>query len=175
MQTLNKVFDRISIVMARISSVFLCLICLVIIINIIGRAFSAPVRGSMELVQYGMLVSVSFALCRTGFLDKHIFVPMLLNAFPKKTAAVIRFITLLITAGVFGYLVVYFLREIPVLTAQGRVTEVFRIPQGVIHGVLAFAMLVTTVMFVYQALYALRPLFERGGDTAERGNQDLLP
>lgn len=165
MVKLRNFFDKTSVIMVRIATVFMCLVCLAIILNIVGRAFNSPIQGTMEIIQYGMLVAVAFGLCRTGFLDRHIFVPVLLNVFQKKVAACIRCFTLVVTACIFGYLVYHFLNELPDVSASGHVTDIYKISFVVVYLILDFGMLVAAIMFLYQAVYALLPFFAKEEDS----------
>jgi TRAP-type C4-dicarboxylate transport system permease small subunit len=155
---MKKAMDNVSLLMTRVGGVVLWLVMLLMVINVITRTLlNAPIKGSIELVQYGMLIALSLGLSRTGFKDRHVYVSIVLDALPPKARAVLRFFGCFVSAGVFVYLTIYYITTIPAVNASGRVTEIFRIPYGWINLMMGISMLIATALFIYQAVLALAP------------------
>ena len=159
---IKNILDKVSNVFLKISSVIICLVALVMVINIITRsAFKTPFAGVMEVVQYGMLICLVLAIGRTGFLNKHVRISLIVDYFSPKVRAIVLFITMLISTIVFAYLAYYYISYIPVSIASNAVTDIFRIPYFFVYIVMATGMLLTALMFLYQALEPLKVFFKQ--------------
>ncbi|MDR0851703.1 MAG: TRAP transporter small permease [Clostridiales Family XIII bacterium] len=157
---INKFLDKASIVLLRVSSVLIWIIMAVMVINILGRAiFNLPLKGTTEIVTYGIMLAIILALGRTGFLQKHVAVTIVQDMLPPKARAILKFFTGIVSMGVFLYLTYFYFSSISSINAAGRVTEVFRFPYAIIYLIIGVGMLLATLLFLYHACVSLRPLF----------------
>ena len=116
-----RVMDKITFILSRIASVLMIITFLMITVNVIGRKIlNMPVRGSVELVEYLMLIAMSMAVSRTGFEDRHISVTFVQELLPKKARSVVKSICELSGGLIFGSLVIKFARSIPAAIDAGR-------------------------------------------------------
>jgi hypothetical protein len=70
---MKKALDKLSSGLLRFSSVVFFLVAVVMVVNILLRAIlNTPIGGTIEIVQYGMLICIVLALSRTGFEGRHI-------------------------------------------------------------------------------------------------------
>ncbi|HWQ77871.1 MAG TPA: TRAP transporter small permease [Anaerovoracaceae bacterium] len=61
------------------------LMTILTVIDIIARAlFNSPLPGTYELIEYGMVIVLSFAMGYTQVIRGHIDIDSLVNLFPKK-------------------------------------------------------------------------------------------
>lgn len=164
---MKKKLDRMTTFLINISSVILILIAAVMVINIILRStINYSIGGTMEIVQYGMLICIVLALSRTGFLNRHIAVTVLVDTFPKKLKAAFQAVTFLISAFAFGCLVYFAAKAIPTTYTDGLLTDIYRLPYYLVYVVLALGMLSATLMFIYQIYNSLEPFFKKNKDDA---------
>jgi len=154
--------EKFSSALIKISSIILCIVAAVMVINIILRsAFNSPLSGTMEIVQYGMMICMALALSRTGFKDRHIRVSVLVDALPQKAKAVLLSLTMLISAVVFGSLIFSYLSSIPGAIASGFVTDIYRLPYYFVYIMMAIGMTLATIMFFYHAVASLAPFINK--------------
>jgi TRAP-type C4-dicarboxylate transport system permease small subunit len=162
MQKLFKVCDRITLIFIRISTLIIIFLVLVMVANIISRSlFNAPISGTVEIVEFGMLVCIALAVSRTGLKGRHIYVSVVQDALPRKAKAVLKCFCMLISAVVFGSLTVRFLQMLPPAVTSGRVTDVLRMPYWYVYVVLIIAMILGCLTFLYQAVLAMIPFFQK--------------
>ena len=161
----KKIFEKLSLICVWVAAVTLCFVTASVLVNIIGRLFNNPLRGMYEIVQYGTMTTICLALCRTGFLKKHVRVEMFTDMLPAKLKSAAGFFQMLIPAAAF--IVVLWLlcsRLIPETIASGRVTDIFRFPYYIVYIILAIGMILSALMFLYHAVVSAIHLFGKGID-----------
>ena len=99
MKTLEKIFDKVSIFLCRISVVIIWLLVIVVAVNVVGRKiFNVTVPGAIEIVQYGTLTMMALAMARTTFTGGHVSVSVITGVLPKAVRCVIEFLALMLSA-----------------------------------------------------------------------------
>ena len=152
----KNIVDTITLIFARISSVILVLLVLMMIVNILGRRlFGRPISGTVELVQYGMLACMALAVSRTGFEGRHLSVTLLLEVLPKKARGIWECICQLIAGTIFGSLVIAYGRALPESLVSGRVSDILHIPFYINYIILVIAMAIVCLSFLYRAGLAI--------------------
>lgn len=74
-----------------------------IFIDVVCRkAFNTPIKGTYELVEFGMLIMIVLALAYTQMMKGHISVELIVEKFPKRVQAILEVFTNLICLGFWG-------------------------------------------------------------------------
>ena len=168
MHKLFKVCDRITLVFIRISTVIIFFLVLTMVANILSRTLlNAPISGTVEIVQYGMLVCIALAVSRTGLKGRHIYVSFIQDALPKKAKAILKCCCMIVSVVVFGSLVIRFSQMLLPAVTSGRITDVLRMPYWYVYVVLIIAMVLVSLTFLYQALLALMSFFPQEENKTE--------
>ena len=156
MGKITKMIDRVSSAFSVVSGYVFAVVVLVVIVNIIGReTLNMPVRGTVEIVQLGMLLSAGIVMCKAGFDERHICVTLLVDKLPGRGRSVFIAIAKLISTCVFGMTTYLFVMEIPKAIALNKVTDAFRLPYFYLYVVLAICFTLGTLVFFYQLCVAL--------------------
>lgn len=164
-----NIVDIITMAFVRLSSVLLLVLVLLIVVNVVGRKlFNSPISGTVELVEYGILVVMALAISRTGFEGRHLSVTLVHELLPKKIAAVLKCVCQLIAGGLFAVLMVSYVIELPKSLASGRVSSVLHMPYYIVSYLLVVAMFIVALAFIYQAFLAIYTgFFQTGGNTRD--------
>jgi TRAP-type C4-dicarboxylate transport system permease small subunit len=158
----NKAVDKITLAMTAISGVLFAIIVLIMLVNIIGRSFfHAPVKGTVELVQYGVMLCAGFVMCRSTFEDKHIIVTFIIDRFPHRLRSFFVTIGRLTGVVAFGALTFLNYRNIPVAIAANKVTDSFRAPFEYIYIAMTICFAIGTLIFLYQFCLGVARIFEK--------------
>ena len=169
MKKTTKIFDLLTTVFVRISSVILIALVVIMIVNVIGRKlFNSPISGTIELVQYGILICIGLAISRTGFEDRQLSVTMIQELLPAKGRAILRCICNCVAGVLFGSLIFNYIRIIPKAMNSGRVSDVMHFPYYLIYYLLIVAMFMVSVTFFYQAVLVVYKAFSGADEVKEK-------
>ncbi|MBR2880313.1 MAG: TRAP transporter small permease, partial [Oscillospiraceae bacterium] len=125
MNNKKNIVDRLTMFFTRISSVVLLILIIIMVVNVIGRRlFNAPISGTIELVEYGMLVCIALAISRTGFEGRQLSVTMVQELLPAKARAIVKCICNAVAGALFGSLIFKFISVLPSAISSGRVSDV---------------------------------------------------
>ena len=151
MSKITKLIDRVSSAFSVVSGYVFAVVVVIVILNIVGRAaLNMPVRGTVEIVQLGMLLSAGIVMCKAGFDERHICVTLLIDKLPVRGKSVFIVIAKLISTCVFGMTTYLFVMEIPKAISLNKVTDAFRLPYFYLYVVLAISFTLGTLVFFYQ-------------------------
>ena len=168
MSKITKLIDRVSSAFSVVSGYVFAVVVLVVIINVIGRAvLNTPVRGIVEFVQLGMLLSAGIVLCKSGFDERHICVTLLIDRFPGRVKSAFVAFAKLVATCVFGMTTYLFFMEIPKAITLNKVTDSYRLPYYLLYVVLAISFTIGTLVFFYQFCVALSEVFKGTPKTAD--------
>jgi len=155
MGKITKLFDRVSSAFSVVSGYVFAVVVVVVIINIVGRALlNSPVRGTVEIVQLGMLLSAGIVMCKAGFDERHICVTLLIDKLPGRVRPAFIVIAKLVSTCVFGMTTYLFIMEIPKAISLNKVTDAFRLPYFYLYVVLSISFTLGTLVFFYQLCIA---------------------
>jgi len=163
----NKVIDKVTTAFTIISASIFAIIVFIVIANIIGRSFfQMPIKGTVEIIQYGVMFCAGIVMCRSGYEERHISVNLLIDKYPLRLrAAFIAFGKLLGTVA-FGTLAVIYAQNVPEAMASGKVTETFRLPFEFIYIIMAVCFAAGALIFFYQFCVAMGTVI-RGKQSSE--------
>lgn len=164
--TVRKLADGLISLSAAIGALGLIFIMLVILVDVIGRAFGSPMYGSQDVITMSMTVVVfgAMAICdRTG---GHIAVDLFERAYPELLNRVIDIVAALLGAVIFVG-IAYAVNESAKLSAMLNLsTNLLRWPKAWFqNGLSVFALLTAAGML----LRALELTFS-GRDVRKKGD-----
>ncbi len=162
MKKIHGIIDKVSSALCLVSKVFLLAIVVIVAANIIGRKlFNAPVPGTVELVQYGMLVVMALSMARTTFSGGHITVSIVTGKLPKAVQSLIAFITLIFSVFIVGAATLICMRYIPIYMQRGQMTDHYKIPFYIIYSIMSFGLITSVLTFLFNAFEALFSIWEK--------------
>lgn len=149
---MKKAVDKTTHFLMVIGCVIFAITLLIVVVNVLTRKFANyPIKGSTELVQYGIMLAVGLAMARTGFEGRHIFVPLLIDKFGLVGRQV--FVTIgaafgTCTFAVLGYL---FFSDIPTfLFGASRTTDSWNIPYYAIYAIMGIGFAIATLEYLFE-------------------------
>ncbi|NLL51645.1 MAG: TRAP transporter small permease [Peptococcaceae bacterium] len=147
----NKVIDKVTSIFTIVSASLFAIIVLIVLANIIGRTFfHMPIKGTVEIIQYGVMFCAGIVMCRSGYEERHISVTLLIDKYPMRLRAAFVALGKLLGTIAFGALAVIYANNVPEALASGKVTETFRLPFEFIYIIMAVCFLVGALIFFYQ-------------------------
>ena len=171
MKKIHKFVDKGSAALSKVSMVFMIAIVIVVAANIIGRKlFNTPVPGTVELVQYGMLVVMTLSMARTTFTGGHITVSIITGKLPKAVQAIIGFITLLFSAFIVAAATFICIRYIPNTFKSGQITDHYKIPFYAIYALMSFGLVTSFFTFIFNAFSTLSAIWTKNETAGEEAN-----
>lgn len=93
MDKLHKVINRIVISLSTVSIFTFLSMALVIVANVVMRAFDRPILGTQEIVGILMVVTVSFAIAYCALLQNHIVITIIITHLKTPTKRILAIIT----------------------------------------------------------------------------------
>jgi TRAP-type C4-dicarboxylate transport system permease small subunit len=147
------------------------IIVLIVIANVIGRTcFAMPIKGTVEIIQYGVMFCAGVVMCRSGYEERHISVTLLIDRYPPRLRAAFVALGKLFGTIMFGILAFIYATNIPKAMTSGKVTETFRLPFEYIYAIMAVCFAVSTLIFLYQFCVATNTVI-RG----KKASEDSVP
>lgn len=145
-------------------------ILVLVVVNIVGRSFfHFTIGGIVEIVRYGVLVVMSFALVRTGFNGGHVIVSIILEKLPDKARGIVALIELLVAALVFFMSAYVCGVLIPDALSSNLVTETYKAPYFLVYVVLGFGMAMSGIVFIFKGIEELHTGFTTGYAKHKKG------
>ena len=148
---MRKAVDKATGILMVVSCVIFSVVILIVIANILGRRLlNLPVKGAIELVQYGIMLGVGLVMARTGFEGKHIYVPILIDRFGQVGKQVFILFGSICGTGVFAVLGYLFIKEAPsYYGTAGRITDAWRIPYYIIYAIMGVGFTIATLTSLF--------------------------
>jgi len=146
----KKIFDKLTMFITCICGFVIAGIVLVIISNIVMRAFGKPIKGSTEMVQYLTMTMAVLMLCRTCFDDKHIYVSVFTDHMPRVPRLIIYGIGRLISSAIIAIMAYKCVQSMA--NNLTRTTEILKIPYNLLLTVMTIGLALAAVMFFVQGL-----------------------
>lgn len=165
---IHKIYDKISMLLIWICGILICVVVGLVIANIVTRTvFSAPIKGTVECVQYLVLFIAVMVIGRTCFEDKHIYVTILTQKIPEKARNIIYAVGRFICAAVLILMAYQMYLNVP--QTLKRVTETIKIPYYLIYVVMGTGMVLAALSFVLQGGFYLA-----GNKSKEAGKEGAV-
>jgi len=161
MNTFVKIVDWIMLKLKIIGAVCLVGMTLLTCADVVGRMLRHPIFGSVELVTFMATLSVAMALPYTHQADGHIGVEILVRMFSKTTQVFIDLCTGIISLILFAIVTWQMSRYAFTIQAAGEVSISLKFPEFIIIYVVAFCMLIFTLIILRDILENARKLRNR--------------
>ena len=161
---LNKLFEaysRFIVALTWPALVVASIMVLLIVYNITGRyIFKAPLFGTLEMIEMGIVVVVFFVVAYTEVRRAHVRVELVISKLPSRVQIILESIMKFISAVFFALIswqagVLMWSRLFPKI----RATDLVGIPIGPFMGVIAFGSMLLSIQLLihcYQGLSSLK-------------------
>jgi TRAP-type transport system small permease protein len=108
---------------------FLFILMLLVMVHVIGRyIFAFPLPGSVELIEFLMVLVVFLGLADCAYHRGHVAVDLFVDLLPKQVQAVINTLTYLLSIGIVSLLTWQTAVQVKLLWQSGHVSGVLHIP-----------------------------------------------
>ena len=149
MRSLRSVVDRLIGLSNILGSVALALVTIVILIDVIGRYFGAPLRGAQDIGQMGMVIIVFGGMAYCGRHGGHIAIDIVENAFPPRMNRVIDICVAFLGAVLFGAIAWKVIQSAQLSLTLNLATNIIQLPKAWFQWALAgFSILTALGMFL---------------------------
>jgi len=150
-KTLDRIVDRVTLVLAIFSAVMFACIIVVLLLNIILRsAFNSGVFGQYEIVQYGIMSCVGLGVSRTTYTNRHIHVNLLVDKLNWRARSAVEFIGRAICTVTYGFATYPFIATAKNAARYFKITDLYHIPFQYVYWVFFVILVITTLVFFYQ-------------------------
>ena len=138
-KTLDRVVDRVTLVLTIISAVMFACIIIVLLLNIILRsAFSS-------------MTCVGLGVSRTTYTNRHIHVNLLVDKLKSwRLKSAILFFGRLICTVTYGFATYPFIATAKNAAKYFKITDLYHIPFQIVYWVFFVILVITTLVFFYQ-------------------------
>ena len=153
-----SLLDRLSGLLRIIGAIALTAMMLLTVADVIGRAFKAPIFGSVELVGFLAVIVMAAALPYTYKIDGHVGVEILVRLMPRKTRLRVELVTRTLTLGLFGVIAWQMFLYAADMKATGEVSMNLEFPVYYIVYLLAVALLIFSVTILQCIVDTLKRL-----------------
>jgi TRAP-type C4-dicarboxylate transport system permease small subunit len=148
---MRKAMEKITSAFTVVSAVMFAVIVTIVLVNIVGRAvFNEPVKGTVEIVQYGVMFCAGIVMCRSGLDERHISVTFLIDKYPARLRAIFLAFGKLLGTATFGVLAYIYAGKIREAVEDGKLTDTFRMPFEYVYLIMALCFLAGALVFFYQ-------------------------
>jgi len=158
---LYRAIFQISRTMNVVGLVILALMTLLIVADVISRyLFNLPIIGSVEIIEFMMVILVAFGLAYTAVRKGHIGIGLVISRFPPRAQAVINSITSFFCLGVFATITWQAVLHAESLKLQEVASEMQLIPDYPFLYALAFGSAILCLVFIYNLFKHLTKVIE---------------
>lgn len=164
---IRKLADRLIALSAAIGALGLIFVMLVILVDVVGRAFGSPIYGSQDVITMSMTVVVFGAMVLCDRQGGHISVDLFERSYPDWMNRVIDIVSALLGAIIF-VMIAYAVNESAKLSTMLNLsTNLLRLPKVWFqNGVSVFALLTALGMLLRAVELSLSGRDVRKGDAA---------
>jgi TRAP-type C4-dicarboxylate transport system permease small subunit len=151
-----RFLERMNRVLVPIGMGAILIMMTIVSLNVIGRAFfSAPVFGTVEIVELAGVIFVSFILAYTQLQGENIIVTVLVDKLPPRLKAIINSFTQFLNLVIVAALVwTGSVRALEMLRVR-EITAIFRITQGPFRFVWVFGCITLFLVLMAQFIESL--------------------
>jgi TRAP-type C4-dicarboxylate transport system permease small subunit len=149
MKKFISAFSAMASWLSKFSAVALLIISVLVCVHIILRGFfNSGVAGIYEIVQYGMLMIVSFTLAENELTSGSVIVNFLLDRMKPRTANVVGIFMYCLTICGMIYVFINQIKMVAQKYTNGAVTAVLLIPHWILIIIVCVGIFFFTIAFV---------------------------
>ena len=142
-----------------ISGVFIMFNILIVVASVLYRFSGVVIRGTYELIEITIGVSIMFALCYTTMMKGHIDVDILVTRLPRRIQKIIECLSSILSIG-FWILIAWaslgvLLERLPI----GEISQELKIPLLPLRGLWIFSLILGCLILllnIYETLFRER-------------------
>jgi TRAP-type C4-dicarboxylate transport system permease small subunit len=156
MVKLKKCFEKPSVFFEYISCALLILVCIAAFLNVLARViFSKPIYGTLEIVQYGVLVAMCLALPASTFYGSHARVEFVTEKLPFIGKKILRVLTDVVGIAMFCFILINMIDPMLSILGRGRTTDVFHVPYYLVHLSIMIGIVLMLLVLIFQLIQNL--------------------
>ena len=164
--TIRKLADRVISLSAAVGALGLIFIILVLLADVIGRAFGSPMYGSQDIITMSMTIVVFGAMAICDRSGGHIAVDLFERVYPSLLNRLIDIVSAILGAVIF-VAIAYAVNESAKLSAMLNLsTNLLRLPKVWFQNGLSLFALLTAIGMLLRAL----ELIFSGRDVRKKGD-----
>ncbi len=163
MQKVEKFIQQMTLRLAQVGQLALVLVMLVIVANILLRAWWVPLKGSYELVEILGAILLSLGVAHCAAHRGHVAVSFLVDRMVPWKRAVVDLVTNLIFAVIMLYVTWGMIGYAGKMYSRGYATTSLNIPLFPVYYLVGFGLALLFVVIIIQLLQAIVVIF-RGGE-----------
>ncbi|TDR13260.1 TRAP transporter small permease [Marinomonas communis] len=164
--TIRKLADRVISLSAAVGALGLIFIMLVLLADVIGRAFGSPMYGSQDIITMSMTIVVFGAMAICDRSGGHIAVDLFERVYPSLLNRLIDIVSAILGAVIF-VAIAYAVNESAKLSAMLNLsTNLLRLPKVWFQNGLSLFALLTAIGMLLRAL----ELIFSGRDVRKKGD-----
>jgi TRAP-type C4-dicarboxylate transport system permease small subunit len=129
--------------------------------DVVGRFFRHPIFGSVEIVGFMATLAVAMALPYTHQVKGHIGVEILVRTFSARTQAIIDVFTSFLSLCLFGLVTWRMTLYAYTMQKSGQVSMNLEFPEHIIIYVVAFCMLIFTLIILQDIANYIKKLQDK--------------
>lgn len=129
-------------------------------VDVVGRFFRHPILGSVEIVGYMATMAVAMALPYAHKIDVHVGVEILVRLVSARTQAIIDICTRFLSLGLFVLVTWRMTVYAHTMQKSGEVSMNLEFPEYVIIYVVAFCLLIFTLVIIQDIAQQFKKLKE---------------
>ncbi len=149
---IRKLLDKVTLLITWLCGILMVLTILLVVANVLTRTiFTAPIKGTVELVQYSIMAIAVLIMARTCFEDKHIYVTVFTEKIPTRVRGFVyafgRFISAILF-GIMAFLLLSGLGEV-----SERVSDILHLPITIMYLIMGIGVALTAIAFAAQGCF----------------------
>lgn len=149
---LNNAVDRLVDLSAVLGGLGLVLVTLIILVDVIGRAFGAPLTGAQDLSQMLMVVVVFGGMALCGRLGGHVAVDVFAGSYPAWMNRWLDIFALLLGAAIFAGIAWTVWESSKLSQMLHLATNIIGLPKAWFQWVMVGLAVITSLSMILQAL-----------------------
>ena len=152
----ERFLERMNLVLVPIGMGAILIMMIIVSFNVIGRAFfSAPVYGTVEIVELAGVIFVSFILAYTQLRGENIVVSAVVDKLPPRLRAVVNCLTHLLSLLIVAALVWTGYVRASETVHVNEITAIFRITQAPFRFAWVFGSITLLLVLIAQFIESL--------------------
>ena len=151
---IRKLLDKVTLIITWLCGILMVLTILLVVANVLTRTiFTAPIKGTVELVQYCIMAIAVLIMARTCFEDKHIYVTVFTDKIPPKVRGFIYAFGRFVSAILFGVMSVLLFKSLAGVAE--RVSDILHLPITIMYTIMGIGVGLTAIAFLAQAFFLI--------------------
>lgn len=163
---IRKLIDKVTMLITWLCGILMVCTILLVVANVLTRTiFTAPIKGTVELVQYSIMAIAVLIMARTCFEDKHIYVTVFTEKIPAGARRFIYAFGRFVSAILFGIMAFLLFKSLG--SVSERVSDILHLPITIMYTVMGVGVALTAIAFAAQGCFFIADLSKKNEGGAE--------